>query len=400
MPTLTNRWAVLALLFLVRFSVPMQFQSVAAVAPFLNAELGLSYTRIGLLLGLFMLPGAFLALPGGILGSRFGSKAVMVGGLALMLLGGLLLPLSPSFPLMFAARLLAGVGAVVLNVQLGKVVTDWFTGKELATALSISAASFGLGVGVAVGALGSLAELTSWQIAIHGTTALTTLSLALLLVLYQDRPEDGALAVAAGSRLWNLSARELALVVVAGTAQVGFVTGYVVFMSFAPTLLVERGASVARAGSLVSLAALVAIVSVPLGGYLTDRTGKINLLIAGGALATALTCVMITLSGPPVLWILLFGLTRGGCTGGIMSLPGHVLRPESRSTGFGIYYTVHYLGLAGLSAAAGSLLDVAGSAVAPVLFAGLLWLTIVASLLAFRLLQRRWAPAVVPETGP
>ena len=60
MPKLTNRWAVLALLFFANLVVAMQFQSVAAFAPIITQEESLSYTQVGMLTGLFMLAGGFV----------------------------------------------------------------------------------------------------------------------------------------------------------------------------------------------------------------------------------------------------------------------------------------------------------------------------------------------------
>ena len=63
-----SRWAVLALVVVARTAVGFQFQSVAAVGPFLVGDLGLTYAQLGTLIGLYHLPGAFLALPGGMPG--------------------------------------------------------------------------------------------------------------------------------------------------------------------------------------------------------------------------------------------------------------------------------------------------------------------------------------------
>ena len=51
-----NRWGVLALLFFVRGTMAVQFQSVAAVAPLLGAEFGASLADIGILVGLYSVP--------------------------------------------------------------------------------------------------------------------------------------------------------------------------------------------------------------------------------------------------------------------------------------------------------------------------------------------------------
>jgi MFS family permease len=74
---LRNRWAILAVLFTVRLSMPFQFQSVAAVAPLLTEKFGLNLADIGLLIGLYFTPGVALALPGGAIGQRFGDKSTV-----------------------------------------------------------------------------------------------------------------------------------------------------------------------------------------------------------------------------------------------------------------------------------------------------------------------------------
>jgi MFS family permease len=82
---LRNRWIILAVLFVVRLTMAFQFQSVAAVAPLLGSEFGVSLADIGILIGLYFTPGLALALPGGAIGRRFGDKTTVLGALILML---------------------------------------------------------------------------------------------------------------------------------------------------------------------------------------------------------------------------------------------------------------------------------------------------------------------------
>src|SRR5947209_1244086 len=58
--TLHSRWVILAILFLVRFVMPFQFQSIAAVAPLLTTKFGVNIADIGLLIGLYFTPGIAL----------------------------------------------------------------------------------------------------------------------------------------------------------------------------------------------------------------------------------------------------------------------------------------------------------------------------------------------------
>jgi cyanate permease len=386
---LKNRWAVLGLMFLVGIALPMQFQAVPALAPFLVAESGLNYTDIGVLTGLFMFPGVFLAIPGGLLAARIGDKLTLLVGLAIMLGSSVLFVSTDSYGVMFVSRLLGGAGAVLITVLLSKVVTDWFVGKEIATALATIAASFGVGIGLAMASLPSIAAMSSWQIAMLANASIAALAIVLLFSIYRDH-EAGNRKVKDNPKLWRLSGPEQVLSVLAGTGRGLFSTGYVVFMSFLPPLLISQGMPVIDAGLLTSLAAMVSIVSVPLGGFLSDRTGKPNLFIVGGAVGTALTCVLVPYIAPAMLWILLFGFLRGGCTGGIMALPSQVLRPESRSTGFAISSATYFVAMAAFPPVAGYILDTTTNAAAPLWFAGILWLLIPVVLVVFKLLQRKW----------
>src|SRR5262252_6868581 len=89
-PNVGERWLILAVLFLARTAMAFQFQAVAALSSFVVADLGIDYTKLGLLIGLYFLPAIAIAYPGGLLGQYFGDKRIALFGLALMVAGGLL----------------------------------------------------------------------------------------------------------------------------------------------------------------------------------------------------------------------------------------------------------------------------------------------------------------------
>jgi predicted MFS family arabinose efflux permease len=391
---MNDRWLVLALAFLARMALPLQFQSIPAVLPFLVADLGISYAQAGLLIGVFWLPGVFLSLPGGMLGPRFGDKRVIVGGLACMTAGAVLLAGSGSFALALAGRLLSGVGAVVLNAQLTKVVTDRFAGREIATALGILLTSWPLGIAVAMATLGFVAASASWQSAMVVTAAFTALSLVVLVLLYRDAPAAPGTTATVGT----LTARELGLVTAAGVVWMLYNVSFTLVTSFTPLLLLARGSEAAQASALVSLVSWASLVAVPLGGYLTDRSGRPDQLIAAGALVSGVAIVLLLPPGPALPWILLFGVAGSLGPGAIMALPSAVLRPEARSVGLGVFYTTYYAGMVCLPPLAGSLHDATGTAGAAVLAGGIVRMLTAAALAGFRLGQRRWPAATA--TGP
>jgi MFS family permease len=137
---------------------------------------------------------------------------------------------------------------------------------------------------------------------------------------------------------------------------------------------------------------VASIVSVPLCGYLSDRTGKPNWFIVGGSMGATLACLFVPYIAPPIIWILMFGTIRGGCTGGLMSLPSRVLSPESRNTGFAVVSAAYFICMTAFPAIAGWLLDWTGRPDATMWFAALLWFLITVLLGVFLLLERLWPP--------
>ncbi len=145
-----NRWFVLAVLFAVRLTMAFQFQSVAAVAPLLSNAFDVSLADVGILIGLYFAPGAALALPGGAIGQRFGDRRTVSVALLLMLIGQLAMAVSDSWSVQIAGRLVSGAGGVMLNVQMTKMVADWFSGKEIATAMAIFVNSWPAGIALSL----------------------------------------------------------------------------------------------------------------------------------------------------------------------------------------------------------------------------------------------------------
>ena len=83
----TKRWTVLIGLIAARIALGFHLQVLAVVGPGVSADLALTNTELGLLIGIFLAPGVVLALPGGALIQRFGEKSVIVLSLLVMTLG-------------------------------------------------------------------------------------------------------------------------------------------------------------------------------------------------------------------------------------------------------------------------------------------------------------------------
>jgi MFS family permease len=352
------------------------------VAPLMIADLAFSYAQLGTLIGLYMLPGAFFALPGGVIGQRFGERRVVIVGLALMLAGGAMTAAAAGFAGAAAGRLISGVGAVVMNILLAKMVADWFAGKELSTAMAVMLTSWPVGLGLAAATLGGVASRTSWRTAIVATAAAAGLGV-LLMLLYRNAP-----GATAGPARAALRGRELSLSISAGFAWGCFNASLVAIVAFGPGLLIARGSGLGEAGGVVSLAIWVTMLSVPLGGFLTDRLGRPTLVVVTGSLVAAGTMLLIPVLARAVLAFCLVGIAIGAPPGGLMSLLPRALPPNRLATGLGVFYTVFYVMMTLTQPVAGLVRDVVGDPAAPIVLAALVMAATVLGLAVFRRLER------------
>jgi MFS family permease len=335
---LRNRWGILAVLFVVRLTMAFQFQSVASVAPLLGREFGVGLADIGILIGLYFTPGIALALPGSAIGQRFGDKKTVLAALLLMLIGGLAMALSASWSAQVAGRLIAGGGAVLMNVLMTKMIADWFTGKEIATAMAIFVNSWPMGVALSLLAL-PLIGTTYGVGAVHlAVAALIGLAIVLLAAAYQA-PSN---SVSAAKTSLRLDRNALMAVVAAGLIWGLYNVGFAVIFSFGPSMLVERGWSIGAAAATISVGLWLGIISVPAGGFLADRTGRPGAILVAGCIVFAMLMLLLSHSDAVILAIIGLGLSGGLPAGPMLSLPARVLRAETRAIGMGLFYTLYY----------------------------------------------------------
>jgi len=388
---LSNRWLVLGVLAFARIAMGFQFQAVASVAPFLVDEFRIDYASVGTLIGLYLLPGIVLALPGGYLGRRFGEKRMVLCGLALMAVGGVVSALGTSYWMLVAGRFITGVGVVLQFVLMTKMLSDWFEGRELVFAMSLYLNGWPVGIGLALITQPGLAASATWRTVFFATSVLSAATLVVLAALYRS-PRAATRAEAAIAP--GLSMREIVLVSLAGLIWTFVNAGWVVVVSFAPGYLRTQGMALAEAATVTSLATWLAIIGVPLGGWIASRWRRPDLIIVVSTAIGALAVLAIPYTTAYVACFSVIGLIMFLPAGIMAALPIEVLRPENRATGLGLFYTWWYAGVAALPPVGGWTYDVSGAASAPILYAGALVILTLAALLAFRLFQRR-SPTLV-----
>jgi MFS family permease len=383
---MSNRWLILAALTFARTVMGFQFQSLAAVAPFVIGDFHIGYAALGTIIGLYLLPGVAVAIPGGVLAQRFGDKRMVLMALAAMTLGGLMMA-SGDETLLTAGRILSGCGAVVLNVLLTKMTTDAFEGREVVTALGVLITSWPLGIALALVTLPRLAGATSWQAAMLAGAGLS--AVALVLVAAVCRPQHKPTA---GLRLrFDLARRELVLAVLAGAVWAFYNMALILVLTFGPAWLIAGGDSAAHASALVSLVSWLILPALPLGAFFADRAGHpMTTMFSFFALAAAAIALLPFVGGAPAL-LASIGLIFGPPGGLIMALPGQAAPAERRAPAMGVYFTVYYVGMGIAPGIAGFARDVSHSAAAPLWLAVAMLVCAALSLAVFRTMHRTQA---------
>jgi len=322
---------------MVRLTMGFQFQSVAAVAPLLRTQFGVGLAEIGFLIGLYFTPGIVLALPGGAIGQRLGDKYTTLTALLLMLIGSTMMALGESWGWQVAGRLVAGGGGVLLNVQMTKMVADWFAGKEVATAMAIFVNSWPAGIALSLLTLPLIGTTYGVNAVDLFVAALVVIGIALAMT-YRIPP---GLAAATTAPV-RPDLRTALAVTVAGLIWGLFNVGFAVIFSFGPTMLVERGWTIAQAGSVISIVLWLAVISVPMGGFVADRLKRPQAVLVVASLVTTALVLGLAHTDAVLASVIALGLISGQPAGPIMSLPARVLQPHTRGIGMGVFYTVYY----------------------------------------------------------
>jgi MFS family permease len=353
-----NRWLILAVLFIARLTMAFQFQSIGALSPFIIDQYALDLANIGLLVGLYLAPGVFVAIPGGAIASRFGDKRIVGLGMVLMLIGSAMPALVPGWHSLVAGRLIAGVGGVVLNVVMTKMLVDWFSGKEISTALGIFVNSWPAGIALALLVLPTISVSGNLDLAWWVTTAFILIGYLMFMVFYRQAPGAATVSI-------DISPSKLPIypLLLASSIWALYNAALAMVFSFGPVLLNEAGWSVAEAGTAISAFMIIFSLALPVGGIIADHTGKRDLMILISIASFAILMPFVPTASPVPLVIILIavGALFALAAGPIMALPSLVLPPNIRTLGMGVFFTVYYLVMMIAPRFVGGLADHAGN---------------------------------------
>ncbi len=361
------------------------------ILPSMKDGLHFSYVQLGLLGTGNFIGYLSLAIIGGFLASRFGSRIVMTFALILMGLTMILTGLAQSFSFAFFMRLLTGFGNGAAYVPAMALGSAWFVLKRRGFAAGIVSAGIGGGTLIAglivpsiLKAHGSEGWRFSWYYLGVGVLIIS----CLVYVFIRSQPEEKGLSpigfdegknpVKSPSKEEKAKALQWGLVYqiremwYLGLVYFMYGFSYIIYMTFfAAYLIKEMGLSQTQAGAIWALVGGLSIFCGVIWGGISDLLGRRHgSALAYLTLATAYTLFALVKS-PFGFYLsaVVFGFTAWSIPTIMAAAAGDYVGPKLAPAGLGFVTLFFGIGQALGPAVGGYLADVTRSFQIPFLLA-------------------------------
>ena len=247
---------------------------ISAFAPRFRQALQLSATETAFLVAVPVLLGALARIPMGMLTDRFGGRIVFFVLMFFVALPVALVPVATGYRNLLVVAFLLGMAGSSFAVGVG-YVSRWFSMESQGSALGVyGLGNIGQSAAVFLGPLVAVAY--GFRSVYWGTSLILVTWATLFLIFARNAPQT-----AQPKRLWemlNVLVREPLAWALAAFYFLTF-GGFVAFSIYLPTLLRDQfSLSPADAGFRTAGFVVLATLSRPLGGWLSDRIGGSRVL--------------------------------------------------------------------------------------------------------------------------
>ncbi|MEV0945230.1 MFS transporter [Rhodococcus sp. NPDC049939] len=255
---------------------------------------------------------AGMQIPAGALLDRYGSRAMIATGALIMASAQMMLAVTESLPLAYAARVLVGVGDALTFISVLRLVPQWFESRRVPVVSQLTGIFGQLGQILSALPLMLLLNGPGWSFAYGSAAAMGMLAFVLGLAVIRNAP-PGLEPVAAPAGLREVG-KQIRVVWGRHGTRLGFFTHMGTQFSMTtfallwgiPYLRSAQGLSPAEAGSLLTLSVISAIVAGPVIGILSGRFPmRRSYLVLSIIISNALMwTIVLALPGPAPSWLL------------------------------------------------------------------------------------------------
>ncbi len=359
--------------------------------PAMKDGLNFDYTQLGLLGTGNFIGYLSMAIIGGFLAARFGTRTVISLALLLMGITMILTGLAKSFGFAFSMRLLTGLGNGAAYVPAMALGSAWFSIKKRGFATGIVSGGIGLGTflsGIIVPFLLTSYGADGWRYSWYILGTIVIVIAIIVFLFLRNQPEDKGLLpvgqeekekIQTSSSKNKVSSLDWKKVYrMKGMWYLGVVyffygLSYIIYMVFFAAYLVkEMGCTEAWAGGLWAMVGGLSIFCGVIWGSISDRIGRGK----GAALAylvlgvSYIVYALVKSEAGFYLSAILFGLTAWSIPTIMAAAAGDFVGPRLAPAGLGFITLFFGIGQSIGPALGGYLADVSNSFTLPFLIAG------------------------------
>lgn len=406
------RFTILAFAALMAFGSYFAYDSVGAIETTLIQVFHTDRAAIGTMYFMYSVAAVFAVLGGGFLIDRVGVRRGSLIFSTFVVAGAAMVAAAPSLPVLYAGRVIFGIGSETLIVAQSAIAARWFTGKELAMAFGITLTIARLGTIFSFNTEELLATRLGWRGALWIAAALCLFSLLCnWIYTLMDRhaepvlklPEAGAgdkitwsdvgkfrpsywyavgICVTFYSAIFPFTALatdffhdKWNMPMASGEGH-GFIAG--VFYNFTHMFTTAQG--------VTSIIIAASMVLAPFAGNLVDRVGRRATLMVVGSLLIVPAHLLLGITHIwPVLPMIVLGAAFVLVPACIWPSVPLIVDARCVGTAFGLMTAVQNLGLGAYPVANGALRDAThGYTASQIMFSALGFCGLIFSLLLLR----------------
>lgn len=349
------KWIVLGISFLLMLVFAISLQALPPIFGNITKDIPFSNRQAGLLMSSYSVLGIFFPFLLAFFLNRLDIKKTLMFALSLVILGLVGFALSSSYILLMIFRLASGAGATVLVVLAPLLVTMYFGGKNIGTAMGIFNIAVPLGTVISVNLFGYLGLFMNWRTiigSIIGFVAIVLLLVMFFLVIPANKVEKDSNTSTIKFKP-SLSLLFLGMIWMIANAQL------LAYTTFGSQFFQLFNMSTQEASLLTSMIMLVAIFTTPIIGIIIDKTGQKKVFLFIGLLIMSISLFAIVTSWLSLtFWVVALGVGFSFTPVVVFSMLTDVVRPEDTGMGLAVLTAASNLGITIGPAGFGSLLDI------------------------------------------
>lgn len=344
-----RNWALIAIALLLFGTAIATIQfKVPVVMGDIMASMNMDANSASWLMSIFTFVGIILAVPTGALAKKFGPKTMLLAAAVVIAAGSVIGAMAGNGTILIVSRAIEGVAFIFVTICGPLAVQKYVAPDKIGSATGIWALWVCLGSVLGGVLTPSLYAATGFA-GVWIIYAAAAVVLAIVVAVVVKTPGRALEEAAEAPSEEKVSYAELVRpnILLFYVAFLVFNMTLMAVLGYAPTFMQMQGVDPTLSGFISTLPMLLAVISSPLFGSLSDRIGRCKpLYLAALAVMGPCTLLLLTQTGP-LMWVgaIIMGLV--GLGGPVMCLTSyvHVLgRPELMSIGMGVLMLIQSLG--------------------------------------------------------